>query len=139
MCAAAVCLLSGPSLARQESTVRIQFDPIRDVSAQYRCRFVEARSLKAGQFGPPAVGATWFKERYNNFNFDILKGTLVVAGQRTKWNIVQAGTGQDDFVANLPGRDFVYNVIRIRVWQDPVQFIMLDGADIFSGLCDALP
>ena len=91
----------------------------------------------AGTLGR-SVGVQVFQNMYNNFIFDVANGTLSVQGQTTYWTITRPGDGADDLIAQLPGVDPPYNVMRISAWDDPIRVSMTDGMEIYSGLCDRI-
>lgn len=104
----------------------------------FQCTIKDGRSLNdAGELKPDEM-SKWFRERYRELTFDAATGEFSSSSTTTHWVVLRAGDTQWDLIAHLPGRDPVYNILRIEVWNAPMRFTMTDGNDFFSGLCEGV-
>ena len=102
----------------------------------FRCEILDDAGLTdAGELQKGKELNKWFKDRYHVFTFNAADGFFKAPGQTTHWVVLRPGSSEWDLLANLPGVDPLFNLLRIEVWKTPIGFTLTDGKDFFSGLC----
>ena len=112
-------------------------------AALYRCHVKDAVAIQDdGTLGRNGTTEIW-RKALDDFIVDTSTGVIRFSLYMEKWEIVQKGSGVDDFVAvpSLAPASAATDFIRIRAWggKKSVLFIKFGLSQMFSGTCESIP